>query len=379
MRVILCIHSLRRGGAERVVLELACGLMKKGYDVLVVSWVDIDEHSEDRYRSVPREYLMLRDNYHWPFSVFPAARRFRRIMERFRPDIIAIHNPALCWVVSLSRPAAPTVHVLHGYGEITSSGPLKRRVTRILDCMFHRWLKSSMAVVSKPMAEAAAKYYAIGPQAIQIVPNGIDVQAFAATKSKASSTTNILMVGTVNAHKGQELAVTAFSHLLATLPEAVLTIVGDGPDRDALEQKVRETGQHARVRLLGRQEDIPALMAEATMVWHLSRSEGFGLTIAEAMAAGKPVIGFNVVGVRDIVINGETGFLVEYGDLQGIIDSTVKIARDEAFRKKMAHYARRLALAKYSLHAMISRHDDLLTATCEGTIRDPKRRSINTK
>ena len=77
LRVILCIHSLRRGGAERVVLELASGLAKRGHEVVVVPWVDVDEHVEERYRRIPREYLTPATEYRWPISAFQAGRRFR--------------------------------------------------------------------------------------------------------------------------------------------------------------------------------------------------------------------------------------------------------------------------------------------------------------
>lgn len=361
MRVILCVHSLRRGGAERVVLELASGLMEKGHEVLVTPWVDLDEHNEDRYRTVAREYLTPNQKYRWPISAFQAAGKFRQLLKRFRPDVIAIHNPALCWVVALARPAMPTVHVLHGYGWITPDGSFKKKVIHVLDRVFRRWLKPHIMVVSAAMTQAAARYYHVTPRLIRTVPNGIDLDAFAAGRVEVPVATNILMVGTINANKGQHLALEAIGRLKAKLPDATLTIVGDGPDRATLEQKVREMGEGESIRFLGRREDVPALMAQATALWQLSRTEAHPLTVLEAMAAGVPVIGFDVEGVREAVVDGKTGFLVDYGDLDVLVGRTLEIVGDKALRVELSRQARRLARAEYGLQAMVSRHERLLT------------------
>lgn len=362
MRVILSPHSLRRGGAERVVLELARGLAGRGHETLVVPWVDVDEHPEARYREVSRRFLSTRQEYRWPRSAISAARAFRGIVEDFRPDVIAIHDPGMCWPVALAGPAVPVLHILHGYGWISPPTSAKKSLLHFLDRQLFRRLRPHVAVVSEAMADSAAGHYRIAAEAVRTLPNGIDIARFAAERAKPCTKPSILMVGTLNANKGQHLAVEAFAQLIKALPGATLTIVGDGPDRAALESRVAASGQGAHIRLLGRREDIPALMADASLLWQLSRSEAHPLTILEAMASGLPVIGFDVEGVRDAIRPGETGFLLRYGDLEGLVGRTCQIAGDRTLQERLGREARQLAESCFSIETMVDRHERLLAA-----------------
>jgi glycosyltransferase involved in cell wall biosynthesis len=94
----------------------------------------------------------------------------------------------------------------------------------------------------------------------------------------------------------------------------VLVVLGEGPERARLEQLARELGVGRRVFLLGRVPDVGAWLRRATLLVHPARWEGFGLGVLEAMLAGLPVVASNVSSLPELVVDGETGFLVRPDD-----------------------------------------------------------------
>ena len=94
----------------------------------------------------------------------------------------------------------------------------------------------------------------------------------------------------------------------------MLVVLGEGPERDALESLARELGVERRVFLLGRVPDVAWWLRRATLLVHPARWEGFGLAVLEAMLAGLPVVASNVSSLPELVVDGETGILVRPDD-----------------------------------------------------------------
>ena len=121
----------------------------------------------------------------------------------------------------------------------------------------------------------------------------------------------LLAVSRLTKQKGIDVAVRA----LESLPDdTVLVVLGEGPERDALESLARELGVGGRVFLPGRVPDVAAWLRRATLLVHPARWEGFGLGVLEAMLAGLPVVASNVSSLPELVVDGETGFLVRPDD-----------------------------------------------------------------
>ena len=203
MKILMFVHSLRRGGAERVLLEMSLGLRAKGHDVEVVSWLNVDEYREERYSSIPRHFLMRKDEYRWPWTVPRAAESFRQVAEEFCPDVIEIHTPTVAWVAAWANLGISCTHVLHGYGGITRGGSIKAWWLRVLDRLVQRRLNATFIAVAPPMTEIAATHFALAPSLIVCVPNGVDLLKFQAHQKSPDTTSTILMLGTLSPNKGQ--------------------------------------------------------------------------------------------------------------------------------------------------------------------------------
>ena len=294
MRILFLVHSLRRGGAERVLLEVARGLSAKAHEVEILSWLDVDEYREETYRSLPRAFLIRSAEYQWPWSIPHAAEGLRRAVERFRPDAVELHTPNVAWVAAWAGVRTPCVHVLHGYGAITRHSSAKDLMVRTFDRLAQRHLQADFIVVTSPMADVAADHFSMSRDRFACVPNGVDLCRFRFQDTPWTQAPTILMLGTLSPNKGQSLGLRALPTVLRVLPGARLLIVGEGVTRSDLESQVRVAGLADVVAFLGRRDDVPSLMAQASLLWQLSESEGLPMVVLEAMACGVPVVGFDV-------------------------------------------------------------------------------------
>ena len=329
MRIQLLVHSLRRGGAERVLLEIALGLQKRGHQVEVIAWLDVDEYQDACYSSVKRNYLLSKDKYRWIRSIPHSAAVLRKLVRQFNPDVIELHSPNVTWLAAYARFRIPCIHVLHGYGDITRYGSLKDDLMRYLSRFAARTLNCSYITVSESMIPVASKYYNVNPSEFTAVSNGVDLTKYLFKEQKPSCAPIILMIGTLSSNKGQTLGIRAYTILLKFIPDAKLLIVGDGDDRDLLKGLVQNSGLRGKVNLLGMRDDIPDILSKTHILWQLSESEAMPMVMLEAMASGVPVIGFDVRGTCDVIVNNKTGYLIPYADVSGIAYKTVELLKDE--------------------------------------------------
>jgi glycosyltransferase involved in cell wall biosynthesis len=121
----------------------------------------------------------------------------------------------------------------------------------------------------------------------------------------------VLAVARLTAQKGIDVAIRALRSLPA---DTHLVVLGEGPDREALERLAADLEVASRVHLVGRVPDVGTWLARTTVLAHPARWEGFGLAVLEAMLAGLPVVASNVASLPELVEDGQTGFLVEPDD-----------------------------------------------------------------
>jgi glycosyltransferase involved in cell wall biosynthesis len=153
--------------------------------------------------------------------------------------------------------------------------------------------------------------------------------------------------------KRADLAVRALALLSRTRPEATLDVVGNGPLRTELEELADREGMNEAVRFLGVRNDIPELLAGAACMLLASDYEGCPLTVLEAMAAGVPVVATAVGGVPELVVDGETGFLVQPGRPEPIAEALEAVLAEPDRGRAFGAAGRQRARAVFSGERMI--------------------------
>ena len=147
-----------------------------------------------------------------------------------------------------------------------------------------------------------------------------------------------------------------FERVNAVRP-ARLLMIGDGPDRSSVEARVRTLGLHPRVRFLGRQDDFVDALRDSDVFLLPSRSESFGVAALEAMACGVPVVASEVGGLPEVVAQGETGWLVACGDVEGMARAVLDIVGDPERRDRLGVLARERAVALFQDGPAVDRYE----------------------
>jgi glycosyltransferase involved in cell wall biosynthesis len=185
-----------------------------------------------------------------------------------------------------------------------------------------------------------------------VIRNAIDVQRAPRAKPD-EGTPRIVFVGRLKYPKDGETLLRAAAALGDR--DYVLEIVGDGPDREQLESLPHDE----RVRFAGERDDVPQLLAASSVFVLSSRSEGLPISVLEAMAAGLPVVASDVGGLREQVVDGETGLLVPAGDAAALADALARLIDDPSLRRTMGDASRARAEALFDLPAFHRAHLEL--------------------
>jgi glycosyltransferase involved in cell wall biosynthesis len=199
-----------------------------------------------------------------------------------------------------------------------------------------------------------------------VIRNAVDVSASARSRHDRAIP-RLIAVGRLKAPKDFLTLVRAFAELPEGSFEAL--IVGDGPDRAAVEAEVRRLGLEKRVSLAGERDDVPALLADSDVFVLSSRSEGLPVSVLEAMAAELPVVASGVGGLSELVVDGETGLLVPPGDVAALAAALGRLIADRDLRRTLGAAGRARAEELFDLAAFRLAHLELYERELEGLAR----------
>ena len=184
----------------------------------------------------------------------------------------------------------------------------------------------------------------------------------------------VLTVGRLVEQKGYDVLLRAAPRIAAEYPEAVLAWVGVGPLEHELRAVVEGLGLEARVRLLGRRRDVPAILAASDVLVLPSRFEGLPIVALEAMAAGVPVVGTRVCGTAEVVVDGQTGRLVDPDDPDALADAVLAVLGDPGLAARWGRAGRQRVVARFGVSRMAAEtaglYDELLDAAEVVQVRD---------
>lgn len=204
----------------------------------------------------------------------------------------------------------------------------------------NRWLKNYVDVPTVTVSESTRQdLIHLGFKAVYVVPGGADFKPLSRLPEKEKYPV-VAYVGRLGEAKRVDHAIKAFKIVSENFPEAELWVIGSGHFKGELERISFE-----KVKFFGRvshEVKIRLIMKSWVMI-HPSVREGFPLSVIEANALGTPYVAYDVAGLRDAIINEETGLLIESGNISKMAEALMKVLRNERLKKKLSENALRYA------------------------------------
>lgn len=269
--------------------------------------------------------------------------------------------------------------VVHFHGQDATRHEVLRRYKDDYPRMFE--IAAAIVVVSQAMQQQLLRLGA-PPEKLHYNPCGVDCEAFEAG-SPASAPPSFLAVGRLVDKKAPHLSLLAFERVVRQMPEARFRIIGDGPLLSVCHDLVRALKLEHCVELQGARshEEVREAMRNCrAFVQHSVEAldgdcEGTPVAVLEAGAAGLPVIGTRHAGIPDVVLDGETGFLVEERDVDGMAAHMLRLARGPQLAETVGQAARKRVVENFSMNRSIRRLWKVIESSIENHSRPTGQRS----
>jgi glycosyltransferase involved in cell wall biosynthesis len=305
-------------------------------------------------------------------TIVAPPRRHPGVLARLRPDVVHA-NLAVPWSGAVDLAAAlalPRTRVVavQQLPLRTVALPVWLRTRALL-----RRLDAHVAV-GEASCRRTEDFYALGRGSVVSIPNCVpDIPLPPRAPRSAGAPLVVGSLGRLDGVKGYDLLLRA----LARLPDVRAVVIGEGAARRDLERLARELGVADRVEMPGWVERPSEQLPDFDVFCLPSRSEGFPLSIVEAMLAGLPVVASRVGSVAELVVDGGTGVIVERDDVDGLVAALARL-RDGGLRQRFGAAGRTRAREHYTVEHMAKAYQELwtqvLAAPRTARLRPPKPR-----
>jgi glycosyltransferase involved in cell wall biosynthesis len=373
------------GGEFQATHELVRGLARRGHRLTVLAplvslkspipGVEVREVGPydllDRTRYAP---------YHWRWWGFTwdAYREAEALSLRRRFSVIHHVRPAypgrfsLCWRLEIPfvyGPMSLPMTASLPEGTEAASGPvdLRDRIESVfadrlnMTVGSYLWAVTMARAASIPVSVAATRAYLPASWAVRapVVPLGVNTRAF--HPGTEDSPGEILYAGNLLRTKGIQYLLAAMPEVLRRVPEARLTIAGEGPDQSHFTAMAGQLGVADRVRFIGAIpfDGMPALIRRCAVFCLPTLAEAFGISLLQAMSSGKPVVSCAVGGVPEVVEDGGSGLLVPPRSAARLAEALVRLLRDPELRGEMGNRGRRLCEEKFDWEIVLDRVEQI--------------------
>lgn len=375
INILHIIDQLPIGGAENLLLTLARNINKDRFN-LIIGCLNKEGYIAERIKEEGSKVICLevprfRYSYKKVFHLI-------KILKSERIDIVHTHlYQADFWgrLISFFVRVPIVCRTEHGNGNSFKNKPLLYRmaeylgINRILDN-----ISDAVIYVSETQKKDFVK---IGRSTNRgfVIYNAIDERLFLTSKSKeyiracngfSSSDILIGIIARLTAYKGHKFLFEAMEEVSRKCANVKLLVIGSGDEEHNLRELVCKLTLKKNVLFLGLRKDIPELMKAMDIFVQPSLLEQFGITIAEAMFSGLPVVATNTGGIPEVVKDGETGILVPPRSSEALAEALLRLIQNTKLSKNMGEKGREIAIAKFTGHRYARDIEKLYVSLMEG-------------
>lgn len=379
MRVTHVITRLIVGGAQENTIASVLGLNEKPgvrADLLSGPTSGPEGSLEDVFAS-HRELLTIIPSLvrpvH-PLRDWSALRDLTRVLRNRRPDIVHTHSgkAGVLGRLAAARAGVPVIiHTVHGpsFGDFQGALPnlLFRFAEKFAARSTHHFVTVADALRQQYLAAGIGR-----PDMFTTILSGFDLAPFLKTqndlqlRSRYGLAPDDIVVGKVARLfklKGHDALLAAAPELVQRCPRLKFLLVGGGEWRSRFERLVRDLGLESRVIFTGLvpPAEVARLIGIMDVVVHLSRREGLARVLPQALAASRPVVACDCDGAGEVCLDGRTGYLVNVGDREGLVERILRLANNEALRRQLGRQGRQFVIERFSTSRMV---DELYELYC---------------
>jgi glycosyltransferase involved in cell wall biosynthesis len=362
LKVLHIIPNLKKGGAERLTLDICRSLQKKGVDVRLVYLEDINHY---HYLTNDIKTKLISASVSLSILRKPEinVNELQQFIEEFQPDIIHTHLfkseivsrhcyfPRAKWfthihdnIIQLNNWTFPTI-------------PTKVNITNFYEkkLLFNLYKKNggthfiAISNHTKEFINKVQKTYSV-----TLIYNAIDSKRFLKknlnlTENKNSEKSiNIINIGSYLKKKNQLFLLEIVNYLKQHRFQVQCSFLGDGPLKQEVEERAKEMNIYNQCQFLGNVENVEEYLWKSDVYVHTATYEPLGLVILEAMAAGLPVVTLDGGGNRDLIENGKNGFILTEQDSKLFAEKILEVKDNEEMKRYNVQFAQQFDIDNYT-------------------------------
>ncbi|MFD1065224.1 N-acetyl-alpha-D-glucosaminyl L-malate synthase BshA [Oceanobacillus locisalsi] len=368
---ITCYPTI--GGSGVIATELGKKLAEKGHEIHFIT-SSMPFRLEKVYVNV---YYHQVEISHYPVFQYPPydlalAAKMAEVIDREKLDILHVHYAmphAICGILARDMAKHPVkiVTTLHGT-DITVLG-----IDNTLKPIIRHGIEQSDAVttVSDSLRKQTVDMVDIKKE-MHVIYNFINENEYYPKKDEElrhqfqikASDKILVHISNFRKVKRVQDIIDTFKIVNENIPSKLL-LIGDGPEFADMAQHVHDLGLETEIQFLGKQNNVSDIVAMADLMLLMSEKESFGLVLLEAMACGVPGIGTDVGGIPEVLTHGETGYIVELGDVRQAAAYAVELLSDPDMQKQFSQAALDHARTHFSSEKIVNQYEDLYDRVLE--------------
>jgi len=355
MKIAHVTDSMEVGGAETLVSQM-CRLQRaEGHDPRVYAVAALGPLGE-QMRS---EGFIVEPSVGRRLP--EAMRNFYRIFKESRPDVVHLHNPTpTIYAAIASRMAGVASVISTRHSLVAPPHEVVKELKYAVAARFCDWIVGICDATAKNMKSI----HSIRERKIVRIYNGaVPLQRVAKKDWPAKSGFTLVYVGRLAPVKNHPLLLSAFRAALQSMPGLRLWMVGDGSEREMLENLAAELGISAQVTFWGQQLDVAPFFSAADAFIMSSKSEGLPISLLQAFSLGLPAIVTDVGGMAEVVRLAQAGFTVPVTDPAAMAAAILRLAGLDAERERFSMNAEAAFHSRFTLQTMVDAYMDLYRNT----------------
>jgi len=366
--VLQLIDSFNQGGSERQALQLTRLLVESGRFKVHLACLSPEGFLRDSINDLDLgEIPSFPLNSFYDQNAVRQLRRFVRWLKSSRIDILHTHD-FYTNVFGMAGGALARLPVRIASMRETAGmrSTAQKQVQRVAYSLAHHVVGNSNAVREKLIGDGVA------PEKVSVIYNGLDVRRLATTLSRAESLSLLGLPPEIEAKrfvtiianmrhevKDYPMFLRSARQVRDVVPDAGFLLAGEGELSDSLRRMAGDLGISDSTFFLGRCEKVAELLAVSEICVLSSKAEGFSNSILEYMAAGRPVVVTSVGGAREVVAEGETGYLVPSGDDAMMAERLIALLQNPERARAMGAKGKRVVEEKFSCAAQLAHTESL--------------------